>query len=428
MKKVMSKISILMVLALAAVVSCQDRVEPVVPEEPIDVANEFQYDGQTYKIKSAVRYTTGSTVELWLSPVANLYSIGEVVSNGNYVVLSINKSSLNGKDIFRKDGSFIRYNDLMLSYGMNGLAFIENSFTPKSVSVAFEADALYSSDNKLVKKTISGTYEGAFVDHSMYLDNQWAYDRVPVDITGVHVYTETDAQYNTTTTFHIYDDKAMSREAVKITVPEASVGQDIVQLDKILSLQYDGGKDFKLVNSANILRLNLAKTGDNVALDMDFACENEYLAASYLGECTTDEMKPNHIAVTMYEKDPDTGNFNKTGVERQTLRKLFVETSAGKQFFKFAVNSSDTAADGMIPVIGGLSSSLTDGAYHYEAAVRFAYTGYSSVISAQSCKNSTIRVHEDGNGNYKVVFRASNVTVSSSKAADIEVFWYGQAN
>lgn len=412
---------------LFSLYGCEDPAPVNEKEEEMIYTNTYEYDGESFDIQSVVKYETETTVELWLSPVKDLNTIGSVIENGNYGVVSVNRTYIGGRDLFKKSGSYVRFNEKMFEKGCNAKAFVDMSFEDEAVCLSFRIETLYS-DGKAEDKEFSGNYKGAFTDHNQVLVNQWSYNRIVKAITGGKVNVTMDDNYNTTMTFCLYDDPTFMHEAVTVTIPESKEGEEIVESDDVQALTYDNGKTFELKNSANINKLIASLVDDNVTLEMDLANGSDFLAANYTGKVEINESKPNHIACTVLEKNSE-GDYEEVITRRNKIHKLFIKSGSNSTSFYFGMSeNAESAYREAYPTLM-IETDLMDGTYHFggEAVGRFKYSDDHTTISEQPFYEGTLYVNRTDN-TYKIILRIRNLLISGSKVADIEVFYEGRVN
>lgn len=415
---------------IVSVTGCEDPA-PVSTTEADEMVytNSYEYGDDAFDVKSVVRFETETTVELWLSSTEGLTSIGSVMENGNYGVISVNRTYLGSRDLFKKAGSYAGFNELRFDNGHNAKAYIDMSFSADTVSVAFKIEKLFA-DGESSDKMFSGNYKGTFTDHEQILNNQWSFNRIAKNITKGEVFINTDADYNTTTRFCFYDDAAFMHEAISVTIPEERLGEDIVNLDDVITLTYDGGKEFELSNSANIVKLLASLTEDNATFDADFVNGSDFLAANFSGKVELNESKPNHIACTVYEKVD--GEWNKLTVRRTDIHKLFVNARSSSTSFHFGMSADATSGNSDYYPALFIETKFMDGNYHFESSAigRFKYSDDHNTISEQpfggnAAAKATMCIEQGKNSSYKIILRIKDLTISMYKKADIEVFFEG---
>lgn len=420
----------LALLSISALVLSGCEEDAPVKQETIEktYTNSYEYDGSTFDVKSVVRYETETTVELWLSPAENLKTIGDVMEKGDYGVISVNRTYLGGRDLFKKSGSYAGFNEMRFSKGQNAKAYIEMSFEEDNVTFYFKIETLYS-EGEAVGKEFSGSYKGGFTDHEQILVNQWSFNRIARSITGGKVFINTDNEYNTTATYCFYDDEAYLHEAFSLTVPEEKIGTGINEMEDVLEITYDDGKAFELAHSANIIRLNAGLTDDVATLDMDLVNGSNFLAANFSGKIELDESKPNHIACAVYEKNAE-GEFEHLITRRTAISKLFVNKRSSTTILYFGMSEdSENSERDHYPTLS-IETKLADGKYHFgtEAVGRFKYSDDHNTISEQPFYESTMYIEQTSSDSYKIIFRVKDLTITGSKKADIEVFYEGTLN
>lgn len=415
-----------------ALFACDDKPSAVVPTAPAEMVytNSYEYGDESFDVQSVVRYETETTVELWLSPVQNLKTIGEVMEKGNYGVISANRTYLGGRDLFKKAGSYAGFNDFRFDNGYNGKAFIDMSFKDNEVSLNFKVEKLFS-DAGVSDKFFSGNYQGEFIDHEQILKNQWSFNRIVKDIKSAKLFVKTDSEYNTTTKFTFYDDDETVHEAVSVTIPEAKLDEEINDIADILALTYDSGKAFELVNSANINKMLATLSDDNLEIDMDFANGSNFLAADYTGKVEISESKPNHISCAIYEKN-ENGEFEFLTIRRTPIHKLFVKAGYSSTSFYFGMSEDASSQYNHLYPTLFVGTELIDGKYRFGASAlgRFKYSDDFNTISEQpfggdEIPQGTMNIMQTSQNTYKIILRLDNLIISNVKMAQVEVFYEG---
>lgn len=406
----------------------QENVEDNTPVETV-YTNTYEYADKSYEIKSVVRFQTTTTVEMWFSSVENLTTIEQIVEKGDYGVISVNRTYLGGRDMFRKAGSYIAFNGFRYEGGSNAKAFIEMAIDEASVKFNFKAETLFDNGTAIGKGFI-GSYDGAFVEHQQNLVNQWSHNRVVKNILKAKVFVNMDNDYNTTTKFAFYDDEAYMHEAVAVTLPQANVGTEATELSDIVSVTYDNGKEFSLANSANINKLLATLTDDNATLDMDLVNGSQLLAADFSGKVVLNESKPNHISYTTYEKSGD--SWNELATRRYPVTRLIVKGGSSSTRFYFPT-IEDASSDYLnsYPLLS-VETKYIDGEYHFadDAVGRFKFSDEHNTISDQpfgdnAGPKATMCLTRVDDYTYKIVLRIQDLEISLSKKADVEVFYEG---
>lgn len=433
MKKYMKYLTLALTSAfIMAVSSCE---KPTSTEGDDNTApetvytNTYEYGEQSYEIKSVVRYQTTTTVEMWFSSVAGLSTIEEIVEKGNYGVISVNRTYLGGRDMFKKSGSYMAFNGFRFDRGSNAKAFIEMSLEETSVKFNFKSETLFDNGTS-TDKEFAGSYNGTFVEHQHNLVNQWSHNRVVKNILKAKVFVNMDANYNTTTRFAFYDDEAYMHEAVAVTLPQNCVGKDVTELSDVVSVTYDNGKAFELVNSANINKLLATLVDDDATINMDLVNGSQLLAADFTGKVLLNESKPNHISYTTYEKSGDT--WNELVTRRYPVTKLIVKGGSSSTRFYFpTIEDASSEYLGSYPLLS-VETKYVDGKYHFAADAdgRFKFSDEHNTINDQAfgsnaTPKATMCLTRVDDYTYKIVLRIKNLEISLSKKADVEVFYEG---
>ena len=112
----LSAIASLIGISLVALCSCKGNITPAGPE-PEELLGSFEYEGNTYGIRSVVVYELGNDTQLWISETAGYKTVDEIENSIGELVITIPNSKLGGqKETFEQSGKFIRYDDKE-SYG-----------------------------------------------------------------------------------------------------------------------------------------------------------------------------------------------------------------------------------------------------------------------------------------------------------------------
>lgn len=395
--------------------------------------NSYEYSDQSYQIKSVVRFQTATTVEMWFSSEADLTTIEQIVEKGNYGVVSVNRTYLGSRDLFKKAGTFMQFNTFRFDGGNSGKAFIEIAFNNDETSVKFNFKAETLFDNgTATEKVFVGSYDGTFVEHSQTLKNQWSHNRVVKNLLKAKVFINMDEYYNQTTKFTFYDDEAYMHEAVSVTLPQSSVGEDVTELANLVSVTYDNQKPFELANSANINKLLASLVDDNVNFDVDLVNGTQLLAANFSGKAILDESKPNHLSYTTYEMNGDVRNELATRV--YPITDLIVRAKSSSSTFYFPI-VEDPSTDYLAsyPMLS-VETKFVNGEYYFAAQAdgrfkfsddhnQFADQPFGSGVSAKA----TMCLTRVDDYTYKIILRITGLSTSSlTKKADVEVFYEGK--
>lgn len=439
-------------LSLTACVEKQQTTPQVSGKPEVEYTNTYEFGEDLYEIQSIVRNETVTTIELWLSPVPGLNSINDVMANGNYAVISANRSYLGGRDLFQKNGTYIAFGDYRMDNKHNAMAFIDMEFDGDYVFLNFKSEDLFLNDEP-AEKLFSGSYEGVFVNHEHVLDNEWSYNRVLRSILSGKVLVKTmqddagnylkneEGYYINTATFTMYDDEAGLHEAVSVTIPESKYGQEIVELSDINALTYDNGKAFELTNSANINKLLLSLDNQTVSMDMDFISGGNFLSANYTGEIELIEEKPNHISCVTYDRvgEDETGApiWQKNNVVMmQDIGTVFIEKKQSNWSLYFATFEGALFEDRAAFTSISIESKFADSGYWFapKALGTFAYHNSNASIAtaapmpfgSDADAQATLFIESDPRENTcKVVFRIKYLMITGTKIADVEIFYEG---
>ena len=91
-----SAIASLIGISLMAMVSCQPQNTQTGPQ-PEELLGSFEYDGNTYGIRSVVVYPLGNDTQIWISETAGYKSVDEIEHSIGELVITIPNSTPGGQ-------------------------------------------------------------------------------------------------------------------------------------------------------------------------------------------------------------------------------------------------------------------------------------------------------------------------------------------
>lgn len=270
-----SRYFLLVVLPALMISSCKEDT-PVPDFEPEEVLGSFEYDGDTYGIRSVVVYELGNDTQIWISETAGYTTVEQIEKSVGELVINIPNSRLGGqKETFEQNGNFIRYDEKENS----GLCMVSCSIDRSSgkIELQFSSQRMKAG----VSNAISGHYSGPFSEYKeAILTNQWAYNRKSGEISSARYI---DMEDGAPSRFILYGDKD---EAVDFTIAPANIGKTVtISTNNVpagTSVLYDNGEEFKLTGAYGSIKVNC----ENEKLDISIRLTNEggkMLRAEYSG-------------------------------------------------------------------------------------------------------------------------------------------------
>ena len=272
-----SAIASLIGVTLLAFMSCQQPVTQTGPE-PEELSGSFEYEGNTYAIRSVVVYELGNETQLWISETAGYKTVDEIEKSIGELVITIPNSKLGGqKETFEQKGNFIRYDEKENS----GLCMVSCSIDKSSgnISLEFSSQSLKANVN-----AIAGRYSGPFSEHKEpALSNQWAYNRKKAALTSAEFI---EMENGAPSRIVLYDSEY---QALDFTIAQDQVGKTVYLTTSNVpagtSVLFDDGEEFKLKGSYG----NIKVTIENETLTASVNLTNEggkTLRAEYSGAFT----------------------------------------------------------------------------------------------------------------------------------------------
>ena len=270
-----SAIASLIGVSLMAMVSCQPQNTQTGPQ-PEELLGSFEYDGNTYGIRSVVVYALGNDTQIWISETAGYKSVDEIEKSIGELVLTIPNSKLGGqKETFEQTGNFIRYDDKENS----GLCMVSCTIDKNSGNISLE----FSSQSlKAAANAISGKYSGPYSEHTEpALVNQWAYNRKKADLTSAE-YIEMENGSPSRIILYSSD-----YQALDFTIDANQLGKTVYLTTSNVptgtSVLFDDGEEFKLRGSYGSIKVSI----ENEIMTASLSLTNEggkTLRAEYSGE------------------------------------------------------------------------------------------------------------------------------------------------
>ena len=274
----LSAISSLICFSLIALCACKEGLGQTGPA-PEELCGSFEYEGNTYGIRSVVVYELGNDTQLWISETAGYKTVDEIENSIGELVITIPNSKLGGqKETFEQSGKFIRYDDKE-SYGF---CMVKCTVDKASSNISLE----FSSQTMKAAATnaITGRYSGPYSTHTeQTLENQWAYNRKRANVTSAEFI---EMENGAPSRFILYSDEY---EAVDFTIAADKLGKTVLVTTNNIptgtSVLFDDGEEFKLRGSYGSIKVSI----DNETLTASVNLTNEAgktLKAEYSGEYT----------------------------------------------------------------------------------------------------------------------------------------------
>lgn len=264
------------VMSMIALGSCEEQT-PESPFQPEVVPGSFEYDGNTYAIRSVVVYELGNDTQLWISETAGYTTVEEIENSIGELVITIPNSKLGGQKLtFEQTGNFVRYDDKENS----GFCMISCEIDKESKNISFEFTSQYL--KSAVRNAISGRYEGPYSEYNESgISNAWAYNRTVADITSAKYIQMED---NSPSRFILYSGE---EEAVDFTIDPESINKTVlVSTNNIpygTSVHFDEGEEFKLQGSYGSIKVSIEN--DNMSVSLRLTNEGgKTLRAEYVGD------------------------------------------------------------------------------------------------------------------------------------------------
>lgn len=245
--------------SLLALNSCKE-VQTESGLEPEKVPGSFQYNGDTYDIRSVVIYKLGNDTQIWISETAGYTTLDEIEKSVGELVITVPNAKLGGqKETFEQTGNFIRYDDKENS----GYCTITCSIDEASRNISFE----FSSQNlkSAPVNAISGSYNGPYSEYTeATISNQWAYERTVKDLTSA---TYIEMEDGAPSRFILYSHKD---EAIDFTIAPSSLGKTVnISTSNIpngTAVLYDKGEVFTLKGGYGSIKATIEGETLTVAL------------------------------------------------------------------------------------------------------------------------------------------------------------------
>ena len=271
-----SAIASLIGISLMAIVSCQDPNTQTGPQ-PEELLGSFEFEGNTYGIRSVVVYELGNDTQIWMSETAGYKTVNEIEESIGELVITVPNSKLGGqKETFEQTGNFIRYDEKENS----GLCMVSCSIDRNTgnLNLEFSSQSLKAA----ASNAISGKYSGPYSEHKeQALANQWAYNRKKAALTSAEFI---EMENGAPSRFILY---SSDYQAVDFTVEQDQIGKTVYlttgNVPAGVSVLFDDGEEFKLKGSYGSIKVSI----ENEILTASLSLTNEggkTLRAEYSGE------------------------------------------------------------------------------------------------------------------------------------------------
>ncbi len=245
-----SSIAALIGFSLMAMVACQDPNTQTGPQ-PEELLGSFEYEGNTYGIRSVVVYDLGNDTQIWISETAGYKTVDEIEESIGELVLTIPNAKLGGqKETFEQNGNFIRYDDKE----NKGLCMVSCSLDRNSGNISLEFSSQSLKANAV--NAISGRYSGPYSEHKeTALSNQWAYNRKKADLTSAEFI---EMENGDPSRFILY---SSDYEAIDFTIAADQIGKTVYLTTNSTpagtAVYFDDGEEFKMKGSYGNIKVNI---------------------------------------------------------------------------------------------------------------------------------------------------------------------------
>lgn len=269
----LSAIAISLAAALAAV-SCEETPQSTI--QPEDILGSFTYEGNTYNIRSVVVYELDNNqTQIWISETAGYTTVDETEASVGELVITIPDSKIGkGKQSFEQDGNFIKYDSKINS----GFCTLKCDLDSDNKIISFE----FSSQKlKAAVNAIEGSYSGPYSVYTLEdLENQWAYNRQPKNITAVDYFEMEDGEPSR---LIIYENDI---RAIELKLAQKNIGVPVTIGGSSTPIEtevlFDNGEEFKINSSYGKILVSPSK--DNISISIKLTNEGgKTLAANYEG-------------------------------------------------------------------------------------------------------------------------------------------------
>ena len=260
----LSSIAALIGLSIITLISCKDTPAPEGPK-PEELLGSFEYDGNTYGIRSVVVYELGNDTQLWISETAGYKTVDEIEKSIGELVITIPNSKLGGqKETFEQKGNFIRYDEKENS----GICMVSCAIDKNSGNISFEFSS--QSLKASASNAIAGRYSGPYSTYSeQALTNEWAYNRKKAALTSAEFIEMEDGAPSR---FVLYNS---DYEAVDFTIAADKIGKTVsVSTNNVptgTSVLFDDGEEFKLKGSYGSIKVSI----ENETMTASLSLTNE---------------------------------------------------------------------------------------------------------------------------------------------------------
>ena len=274
--KISTKLSAIVISLAAAfaAVSCEETPQSTIQSE--EILGSFTYEGNTYNIRSVVVYELDNNqTQIWISETAGYTTVDEIEASVGELVITIPDSKIGkGKQSFEQDGNFIKYDSKINS----GFCTLKCDLDSDNKMISFE----FSSQKlKAAVNAIEGSYSGPYSVYTLEdLENQWAYNRQPKNITAVDYFEMEDGEPSR---LIIYENDI---RAIELKLAQKNIGVPVTIGGSSTPIEtevlFDNGEEFK-INSSYGKILVLPSKG-NISISIKLTNESgKTLAANYEG-------------------------------------------------------------------------------------------------------------------------------------------------
>ena len=265
---------VLSIVAVLAAISCEKTPENSI--QPEEILGSFTYEGNTYNIRSVVVFPLDNNqTQIWISETAGYTTVDEIEASVGELVITIPDSKIGkGKQSFEQTGDFVKY-DSKVNSGFCTLKCDLDS-DQKIISFNFSSQILKAANN-----AIEGSYTGPYTEYSLKeLENQWAYNRQPKDITSVDYFEMEDGEPSR---LIIYEN---NKRAIELKLAQRHIGAPITiggsSTPSEAEVLFDNGEEFKIKTSYG--KILVAPSKDQINVSIRLTNEGgKTLTANYQG-------------------------------------------------------------------------------------------------------------------------------------------------
>ena len=402
----LSSIATLIGLSIIALTSCKETPAANGPQ-PEELLGSFEYDGNTYGIRSVVVYELGNDTQLWISETAGYKTVDEIEKSIGELVITVPNSKLGGqKETFEQKGNFIRYDEKENS----GICMVSCAIDKASGNISFEfsSQALKTGATNAIAGRYSGPYS-AYNEQS--LANEWAYNRKKAPLTSAEFIEMEDGSPSR---FILY---SSDYEAIDFTIAADKIGKTVsVSTNNVpagTSVLFDDGEEFKLKGSYGSIKVSI----ENETMTASLSLTNEggkTLRAEYAGDFN--KSLGNKFDRCIFHSGSDGYGYN---------GKFFINDMAVTEdshlTFRFtpgAAENQSTMTDGnLVPTLRisrsminkgkiDLSKTEDDWSFTYHTFQVYSYDA-SQPDRTTAAEGSTVSVNKGDNGQYEIDLEVS---------------------